>query len=64
MKDARAAFGMALAALMAVPAGPALARRQFTPEVPLAVTSSADTLVARGGGCGDFFRKKNAGDRF
>jgi len=50
MKDAFAAFGMALAALMAVPAGPALASRQFTPEAPLAVTSSADSLVARGGG--------------
>ena len=50
MKDARAAFGMAMAALMAVPAGPAVASRQFTPEAPLAVTSSADSLVARGGG--------------
>ena len=52
MKDVRAAFGMALAALMAVPAGPALASRQFTPEVPVAVTTSADSLVARGGGRG------------
>ena len=50
MKDARAAFGMALAALMAVPVGPALASRQFTPEAPLVVTPSADSLVARGGG--------------
>jgi len=50
MKDARAAFGMALAALMAAPAGPALASRQFTSEAPPAVTSSADSLVARGGG--------------
>ena len=52
MKDARAALGMAMAALMAVPAGPALASRQSTPEVPLAVTSLADSLVARGGGRG------------
>ena len=52
MKDARAALGMALAALMAVPAGSALASRQFTPEVPLAATTSADSLVARGGGRG------------
>lgn len=52
MRDARAAFGMALAALMAVPAGPALASRPFTPEVPSAVLSSADSLVARGGGRG------------
>ncbi|MCX5937685.1 MAG: hypothetical protein NTW02_05655 [Cyanobium sp. LacPavin_0920_WC12_MAG_62_9] len=52
MKDARAALGMALAALMAVPAGSALASRQFTPEVPVAVTTSADSLVARGGGRG------------
>ncbi len=52
MKDARAALGMALAALMAVPAGPALASRQSTPEVPFAVTSLADSLVARGGGRG------------
>jgi len=50
MKDARAAFGMALAALMAVPAGSALASRQSTPEVPLVVSSSAESLVARGGG--------------
>ena len=50
MKDARAAFGMALAALMAVPAGPALASRQSNPEVPFAVLSPADSLVARGGG--------------
>ena len=50
MRDARAAFGMALVALMAVPAGPALASRPFTPEVPSAVLSSADSLVARGGG--------------
>jgi hypothetical protein len=52
MKDARSALGMALAALMAVPAGSALASRQSTPEVPFAVTSSADFLVARGGGRG------------
>ncbi len=52
MKDARAALGMALAALMAVPAGAALASRQSTPEVPFAVTSLADSLVARGGGRG------------
>ena len=50
MKDARAAFGMALAALMTVPAGSALASRQSTPEVPLVVSSSAESLVARGGG--------------
>jgi hypothetical protein len=50
MKDARAGFGMAMAALMAVPAGPAVASRQFTPGAPLAVTSSAESLVARGGG--------------
>lgn len=52
MKDARAAFGMALAALMAVPAGSALASRQSNLGVPLAPTSSADSLVARGGGRG------------
>jgi len=52
MKDARAAFGMALAALMTVPAGAALASRQSTPEVPFAVLSPADSLVARGGGGG------------
>ena len=52
MKDARAAFGMALAALMTVPAGSALASRQSTPEVPFAVLSPADSLVARGGGGG------------
>ena len=52
MKDARAAFGMALAALMAVPAGSALASRQSHLGVPLAPTSSADSLVARGGGRG------------
>ena len=52
MRDARAAFVMALAALMAVPAGSALARRQSNPEAPLAVRSSLDSLVARGGGRG------------
>jgi len=50
VKDARAAFGMALAALMAVPAGSALASRQSNPEAPFAVLSPADSLVARGGG--------------
>ena len=63
MKDARAAFGMALAAVMAVPAGPALASRQFTPEAPLAVTSSADSLVARGGGRGGGGRAAAGGGR-
>ena len=52
MKDARAAFGMALAALMAVSAGSAMASRQSNLGVPLAPTSSADSLVARGGGRG------------
>ena len=52
MRDARAALGMALAALMALPAGSALARRQSNPEAPLAVRSSLDSLVARGGGRG------------
>jgi hypothetical protein len=41
---------MALAALMAVPAGSALASRQSNPEAPFAVLSPADSLVARGGG--------------
>ena len=63
MKDAFAAFGMALAALMAVPAGPALASRQFTPEAPLAVTSSADSLVARGGGRPSGGRAASGGNR-
>jgi len=56
MKDARAALGMALAALMAAPSGSALANtlaiRRITPEVPTAVLSPADSLVARGGGRG------------
>ena len=52
MRDARAAFVMALAAFMAFPAGSALARRQSNPEAPLAVRSSLDSLVARGGGRG------------